>query len=238
MVNIAIVEDDIREADIIEKFINEYGNSNNKTFNIERFENAVSLLENYRHIYDIIFMDIMMPQLDGMKAAIKLREVDKVVTLIFITNMAKYAVQGYEVDALDFIVKPVGYSTFAMKLRKALAKIDSNTVFDIEVSQKGKKIFLSTKNVIFIEISGHKVKYHLGDEIVEGYGTLSNIEKQLQSHNFLRCNSCYLINPKYITSVQGHTVAMSSGKELLISHPRKKLFMQQLADWLGEGKDI
>ncbi len=238
MLNIAIVEDDDREAEILGSYITEYGEKNDERFRIERFNDAKSLLDNYRHVYDIIFMDIMMPEINGMEAAIKLRKLDKVVTLIFVTNMAKYAVQGYEVDALDFIVKPVGYSTFAMKFKKALSKLASDAGYNIAVFRKGEIIYLSSRRITFIEVSGHKVKYHLLDGVVEGTGTLSELEKQLQICNFLRCNSCYLINPQYITKVQGYTVTMMNGDELLISHPRKKTFMKQLADWLGEGKNI
>lgn len=78
LLNIAIVEDDDKEAAILEKYIKEYGEKNNERFSIERFEHALSLLENYRHVHDIIFMDIMMPEINGMEAAIKLRKLDKV----------------------------------------------------------------------------------------------------------------------------------------------------------------
>ena len=238
MLNIAIVEDDDREAEILEKYITEYGSKNNKPFKLERFKNAYSLLENYRHVYDIIFMDIMMPQINGIEAAKKLRESDQVVTLIFVTNMAKYAVQGYEVDALDFIVKPVKYSTFDMKFKKALAKIAAIKDFHIAISHNGGTLYLSARQITFIEVSGHKVIYHMLDDVVGGYGSLSDLEKQLQCCSFLRCNSCYLINPRYINSVNGYTVTMTNGEELAISHPRKKNFMKQLADWLGEGNNI
>ena len=238
MLSVAIVEDDDREASILEEHIRKFGETNEESFEIERFKNAFSLLENYRHVYDIIFMDIIMPQINGMEAARKLRELDTVVTLIFVTNMAKYAVNGYEVDALDFILKPVSYSTFSMKFKKALTKILSNAGADIMVSRKAGIVYLSSRKVIYVEVAGHKLKYHLRDEVVEGYGALSDLEKQLKIINFVRCNSCYLINPQYISNVQGYIVTMMNGEELLISHPRKKMFMIQLADWLGGGKNI
>ena len=238
MFSIVIVEDNDMEADILEGYINKFGKINNQKYQIERFHNALELLENYRGSYDIIFMDIMMPHLNGMEGAKKLRELDETVTLIFVTNMAKYAVKGYEVDALDFIVKPVGYSTFEMKFKKALAKISSNAGINIIVSRKGGITRLSSRQVVYIEVTGHKLKYHLMDDVIEGYGVLAEVEKQLHTCNFLRCNSCYLINPKYILRVQDYLVTMSNGEELQISHPRKKKFMEQLADWLGEGKNI
>ncbi|MFC4323700.1 LytR/AlgR family response regulator transcription factor [Litchfieldia salsa] len=238
MIRIAIVEDDEKEASILEKFINQYGETSKVSFHIELIKDAIHLLDHYNPVYDIIFMDIEMPHLNGMEAAVRLRELDNVVTLIFVTNMAKYAVKGYEVDALDFIVKPVRYSTFSMKFKKALAKISSNKDINIVVSRKGGIVCLTSRQMIYIEVVGHRLIYHLSDHTVEGFGSLSDLEKQLQTCNFLRCNSCYLINPQYISHVQGYTVTMTNGDELQISRPRKKQFMAQLADLLGEGKDM
>lgn len=238
LIRIAIVEDEEKEASLLKEYINKYGETSNLTFQIDWFKDAVNLLDNYTPKYDIIFMDIEMSHSNGMEAAIKLRQLDDVVTLIFVTNMAKYAVKGYEVDALDFIVKPVRYPTFSMKFKKALSKISSNEDISIMVSRKGGIMRLTSRQIIYIEVTGHKLKYHLNDETLEGYGSLTDLEKQLQACNYLRCNSCYLINPQYIAQVQSHTVTMTNGDELQISRPRKKEFMLQLADLLGEGKNI
>lgn len=238
MIRIAIVEDEEREAKLLEEYINNYGSTHDETFQIEWFQNSIRLLDNYKPIYDIIFMDIKMPHLNGMDAAIKLRMLDSVVTLVFVTNMAKFAVKGYEVDALDFIVKPVNYSTFSMKFKKALAKVSANEGIEIVISRNGGIVCLSSRNIFYIEVTGHKLIYHLNDEIIEGYGSLTDLEEQLHVCSFMRCNSCYLINPQYISQVNGYTLTMKNGDELQISRPRKKKFMAQLADWLGEGKNI
>lgn len=236
LIKIAIVEDNEKEAEILTGFIKNFESENSHSFKIERFTDANYLLQDYRPIFDIIFMDIMMLESNGMEAAKKIREVDKVVTLIFITNMAKFAVQGYEVDALDFILKPVKYSSFEMKFRKAISKTISNRGTNVTVSKKGGDIFLSTKQICYIEVSGHKLTYHLLDGTIEGNGSLSKLEKELAEYNFLKSNSCYLVNPIYIVSINGHTLKMMNGDEILISHPRRKKFMQQLADVLGAGK--
>lgn len=238
VIEIAIVEDNEMEAKLLNNFIEKFGELHEELFRVYWFNDAFKLLDNYQPLYDIILMDIEMPHLNGMEAAAKLREIDDQVTLIFVTNMAKYAVKGYEVDALDFIVKPVRYSTFIMKFKKALSKISSNEDTNILVSRKGGMIRLTSRQILYIEIKGHKLKYHLINEMVEGYGSLTDLEQQLQPYNFLRCNSCYLINPKYMSQVQGYTVTMTNGDELQISRPRKKQFMAQLADLLGEGKNI
>lgn len=238
MISIAIVEDDELEASILEEYIKKHGEENKKEFYISKYSDAINLLNNYKPVYDIIFMDIEMPYLNGMEAAVKLRELDNVVTLIFVTNMANYAIKGYEVAAFDFIVKPVRYATFTMKFRKALARISANEEVNIVVSQRVGIVRLTSRKIIYIEVEGHRLTYHLSDGVVKGHGSLTDLEKQLQICNFLRCHASYLINTQYISHVQGDTVTMTNGDELRISRPRKKKVMIQLAQLLGEGKNI
>lgn len=124
MVNVAIVEDEIRSADVLCGFLERYGSEKGREFAVSRFTDAIAFLENYVPRYDIVFMDIQLPDMDGMTASRRLRALDRDVILIFVTNMANYAVSGYEVDALDFIVKPVSYFPFTVKLERALGRLD------------------------------------------------------------------------------------------------------------------
>lgn len=235
MIRIAIVEDIVQEAELLEEYIKKYGDDQRKLFQITKFKDAFNLIDNYKPNYDIIFMDIEMPNMNGMDAAHKLRELDDVVTLIFVTNMAKYAVKGYEVDALDFIVKPVKYPVFKMKFKKALNRIVTNEDVSIIVSKRDTVFRLTSKQIVYIEVTGHKLTYHLTDGEADGHGSMTDLEKQLNVCNFLRCHSSFLINPQYVSHVQGNSIIMTDGSELRISRPRKKEFMQQLAQILGGG---
>ena len=107
MYRIAIVEDEEQDYLRAQGYLNRYGQEKNISFNIQRYESAEVFLTNYQSQHDIVFMDIRMGGMDGMRAARKLREMDQAVILIFLTSLAQYAVQGYEVDALDYILKPL-----------------------------------------------------------------------------------------------------------------------------------
>lgn len=120
IVHIALVEDDVKAAETIQKYLDRYEAENQIKFDVTTFSNAIPLLENYTADYDIIFMDIRMPYMNGMDAAHRLRAIDSKVILIFITSLTQYAVAGYEVEALDYIVKPVNYYDFALKLARAI----------------------------------------------------------------------------------------------------------------------
>ena len=112
MIRVAIVEDEDIAARQLEQCLQQYESGHDIRFSSCRFRDALEFLEQYQPLYDLIFMDIGMPGLDGMEAAVRLRAMDSVTPLIFVTSMVQYAVRGYEVDALDFVVKPVRYPTF------------------------------------------------------------------------------------------------------------------------------
>ena len=210
MINIAIVEDNDIEASQLVGYLKRYEKEHNYQFNVFCYKDADSFLINYRQNYDIVFMDIELPNINGMDAAIKLREYDKRVFLIFVTNMAQFAVKGYQVDALGYIIKPAAYQSFVFPLEKALRLIQLNDDTEITIAQSDgiKRVF--SRDVIYIEVADHKLSYHTTSEVIYGFGSLSSLEAHLKSKHFMRCNSCYLVNPKYIKSVSGYMVLMQN----------------------------
>lgn len=238
MINVAIVDDEKKERQLLTSYVEQYFSNDKRKFKISLFDRAETLLFNYKPNFDIIFMDIELPGMDGMETSKKLRKLDPVVTLIFVTNMAQFAVKGYEVNAMDFVVKPVSYYDFSLKMKRAEAAINSRKGADIVVAEGYKISRISSKDLYYIEVIGHYLYYHLQDNVLRGYGKISELETQLAPKAFMRCNNCYLINPHYIESVEGFSVKMKNGDELLISRARKKTFMKELTEWLGEGKNL
>ncbi len=235
MIKIAIVEDSPSASDKLLEYLDVYARKSGEAFESVVFRDAISFLTGYKSIYDIVFMDIELPHLDGMAAAEKLRRLDKKILLVFVTNMAQFAVKGYEVDAFDYLVKPVGYNNFELKLKKAIALIRLNS--DVVVINKTSGMLrIPAREIRFIESSGHKIVYHTDDgEMTSSGDSLSELEEKLKPSGFLRCNNCYLVNFRHILSVRGYVITIYGGEELQISRPRKKNFMIELADWLGKG---
>ena len=218
---IAIVEDNPASAEKLRGYLRQYGEENQKEFDITLFGDAVSFLDRYSP-FDMVFMDIELPGMDGMEAARRLREVDRQAILLFVTNMARFAVKGYEVDAMDYLVK----------LRRALARWEQ-TSETILVSQPNGFQRLLLREIRYLEVSSHKLIYHTTAGPVSGAGTLVEAEEKLHSKGFLRCNKCYLVNYKHVVSVQGSDLVLTGGERLLISRPRKKSFMAELAAAMG-----
>lgn len=226
--NIALVEDDGCAASTIIEYSKKYSTQYGAELNVTRFADAESFLENYRHsTYSIVLMDIALPKINGLEAARQLRYVDKSVVLIFVTKMAQYAQKGYEVNAQDFIVKPVNYADFCLKIKKAI-NIARSRENNLVLIPSGSGFFrLSTDKIIYVEVMGHQLKYQLVDGALEVRGTLASVEKNLAGKGFLRCSNCYLVNSRFINSVSGYDLDVG-GYILKISHPRHRRFVEEL----------
>lgn len=234
MIKVAVVEDNGTAAAQLTAYLERYGQENQKEFEITRFEDAVKFLDRYKDPFDLVFMDIDLPGLNGMDAAERLRGMDRRAVLIFVTNLAQFALKGYEVDALDYLIKPLQYGMFSLKLRRAVARCEED-LDSILLSQQSGYQRVLLRELCYVEVQGHKLLFHTRSEILSGAGTLAEVEEKLHGKGFLRCNKCYLVNYRYVAMVRGSSVLLKNGEELLISRPRKKSFLAELAEAMGSG---
>lgn len=233
MVRLAIVEDEDGAAETLNHYVNRFAEETGETFSLTRYPDPVALLDKYPG-FDLIFMDIEMPHMDGMEGARRLRAVDSQVKLIFVTNMAQYAAKGYEVEAMDFVVKPVAYSDFVFKMKRAMNALRQNRRRELIINQPFGLVRTSSDGLMYVEVRGHKLTYHFVDRTLEARGTMESAEEALKELNFLRPHNGFLVNPRYIDRVQGYTVTVG-GEELMISHPRRKTFLAELSQWYTRG---
>lgn len=232
---IYILEDEISQAEQLERFLIRY-QQEHSGFNyvLEIYDRAMNLLNAYSGDVDVLFLDIQIPDILGIEVAKRIREIDENVVIIFVTNLAQYAIDGYSVRALDYVLKPLAYEPFAAKMDRILriySHQSSGTILDIRTKQKNWHI--PSGKITYIEVVGHDIYIHTtGSHTIKCWGNLSDYERQLQNDRFVRCNSCYLVNLKYIQGIDGNDV-MVDGKKLTISRPRRKEFLRQLAQYRG-----
>ncbi len=230
MYRIAIVEDEDKAAETLIGFLHKYEEEYRQEFQITRFSNGYNFLTKYQAVYDIVFMDIEMPAINGMETAEKLREMDQTTVLIFVTNLTQYAIRGYEVDALDYILKPVTYGSFVMKMHRALKRVQPKNTAKVIISTKSGDFSVPVSTIQYVESAGHTITYHTETEEYQGYGTLKAVEESLPGEQFYRCNSGILVNLDHVTGIQGTDVSL--GKiSLPISRSRKKEFMKAVQEW-------
>ncbi len=229
---IAIVEDNMQEQERIASMTKRYFDANGRNCQIVCFADGDELLEDYRPDWDIILLDIQMTRLNGMTAAEMIRKVDKDVFLIFVTNMANYAIRGYSVQALDFLLKPVNYRMLEqvfMQVERLLA--ERTKKFIALQTQKG-MIRLDVSEIDYVEVESHVLSVITTQGVFRLRGTISSVEETLSNYGFYRCNNCYLVNLAHVTRVEQGTVVVG-GHELAISRPRQKKFMEALTRHIG-----
>lgn len=232
MLRVAIVEDEKEYIDQIKNYIERYQEEYDQEIKISIFKDGSEILENYQPDYEIILFDIEMPNINGMQAAKKIREQDKDVVLVFITNMAQYAINGYEVGALDFILKPINYSTFRVRFTRAIGRVIKRESGEILLNLTDGMKKLDTKQIYYVDVQNRMLHYHteIGEFVVRG--TLQNAENELKSYHFVKCNHWYLVNLKHVSEIKKN-IAIVAGNELEISRRNKSIFLEALADYIG-----
>ncbi len=237
-INIAIVEDSAEDLTNCLSLLEKYSKEKNATFNIQTFESGDAFLMRFKSQYDFIILDINLSAMNGIDVARKIREKDEEVIIMFSTNLAKYATKGYEVDAIDFVLKPLTYASFYLRLERVMKKINKKQDFFLVVPYEGGFNKVNINSVFYIEVIAHDIIFHMedGNDITTS-GTLKKFEEQLKNHWFIRCNSCYLVNARKIKRVEKLVINLVNDEAIAISHPKKKSFMESFKQYvLSEGE--
>ena len=232
MIRIAMVEDEAAVREQLQGYIQRYTRQYGTEFAVTEFSDGVEILDEYRPVYDIVLLDVEMKHLDGMETARRIRELDRDVVLLFITNMAQYAIKGYAVGALDYLLKPVPYFAFSQQLQKAEEKLRRRARHYLAVPVEGGLRRLDTAQIYYMESEGHRVHFYTEEGEFSAPGALKTFEEKLADLPFARCNSGYLVNLAQVKSVQ-QGLAQVGPYELQVSRPKRKSFLAALADYIG-----
>ena len=214
MFRIGIAEDDPSFQKTISEYIERYKKETNIDIQASFFQDGNELVFKYEPIYDVLLLDIEMPKMNGMDAAREIRKRDQRVLIIFITNMAQYAINGYEVGALDFVLKPIKYFSFSMK--DGMKKVSSD-------------------EIVYVEIRDHWLHIFTVDEEYQLLSTLKEFAAKLADYHFICCSSSFCINMKYVTDFQKDIITLNDKTELKVSRSKKKEVKQALLDYYKGG---
>lgn len=232
MFRIAIVEDDKAYQRQLKCYCEKYAEESKEELQVSIFSDGDEILDNYSANYDVIFMDIQMRLTDGMTTAKEIRKHDTHVIIIFVTNMGQYAIKGYEVGALGYVMKPLSYFVFSQELFKALKSIKSDTSHRIVLRQEDGIKVIDTRDIIYVESDNHVLTIHTDTGDYKMRGAMKEMEARLAVDHFARCNNSFLVNLKYVQGIGQNDVDVN-GEMLPISRPRKKDFVETLTNYLG-----
>ena len=233
MLRIAVVEDDKTYAAQLKEYLVRYGTEKNQKISVALFPDGEDIVTDYSAEFDIILMDVEMTFMDGMTTAERIREKDNEVVIIFITNMPQYAIQGYKVDALDYVLKPISYFAFSQRIDRALTRVKKKEATYITVAQKGGKKKLNVDKICYVEVRDHDLIYHSTKGDIVTKSSMKEAEDTLGGTKFFRCNRCYLVNLEYVEDFRGYDVTVASDV-IQVSRARKKAFMDSLNDYMNE----
>lgn len=234
MIRVAIVEDEIRYQQMFEEYIRKYAGEKSVDVSVKVFSDGMDISEGYEPVWDVILMDIKMRHQDGMEAARVIRQHDQDVAIMFITTLAQYAIHGYEVGALDYVLKPVEYDKFAMRFDRLLRGINRKKEQFIMLPGDDGKDKVEISKIRFIRVDHHNLEINVDSQAgVRNYNirkSISSIEKELSDNRFVRCDQSVIVNISYITKVKKDTVEV--GDIILpVSRAKRKPFMEAIASF-------
>lgn len=220
---------------MILEYLHRYEEKEHLTFQIYAFQNGLEFIKNYPDGLDILLLDIALEQLDGMKIARLVRRKDDQVIIIFVSSMIHYGIQGYSVEAFDFIVKPVTYMGLKVRLDRALLRLNKNASGRIHVRTIDGLFQIEISDICFLETFHHKVILHTKNNSFPINTSMRTLENQLQGYPFFRCHNSFLVHLKYVDKVQGNDILVNNHL-LSISRYRRKEFLEAWAVYIGEGE--
>lgn len=231
MIQIAIVEDDQSCVKQLKQYLEQYEMESEQQLQITIFQDGDEIVENYRGQFDIILMDIEMEFMDGMTTAQEIRKTDNKVIIIFITNMAQYAIQGYEVEALDYVLKPVSYFAFTQRLGRAITRMNKRETKYFTINAKTCVSKVPISDIYWIESQGHRLTYHTRVKDYEStVNSMKEVENILKDEHFFRCNKCYMVNLVHVKGIED-SCAIVNGSRIQISRSKKSEFQKALTDF-------
>ena len=210
-------------SDHIKTFVSDFFRKKNREIRLRTFLSGEELL-NYDGQIDILFLDIQMNGMDGMETARKLRADKFRGFLIFITVLKEMVFQSFEVQAYDYLVKPVEEKQFERTMERLLASMQSVGEDSLLVQKGYEGRIIRKDEIVFCEIIDRKIYLNLvSGEVLDYYERIENLETKLGGH-FFRCHRSYLINLKHLKGYKNGTAYMDNGKEVPVSRLRSKEF--------------
>ncbi|MCR8746247.1 LytR/AlgR family response regulator transcription factor [Romboutsia lituseburensis] len=221
MIKIAICEDEKEQQELLKNYIEKIFEGLSIKYSLDIFNSGEELLENYSKYIDLILLDIQLGEINGMDTARKIRILDNNVEIIFITSLIEYALEGYEVRAYRYLVKPVKYDDIKENIINCIKEVEIKNKYII-IKKQGNQIKLDINEITYIEVQKETITIHTLNEVYKISGTMSNIEKEIDCSRFFRCHKSFLVNLEHIKIIKQYVAILENNEEVPISRYRFK----------------
>lgn len=234
MIHIAICDDEKEFVTYLTDLLDRYAAETGEEIKVTAYYDGMELIEKYDTGIDLIFLDIQMRLMDGLRAAEYVRRMDEKVGIIFLTTLTQYGLEGYKYQAANYIIKPMKYVRLKAEMDqwiKRHRKDDSPSM--VIANDSGKyKVFL--KSLRYVETFNRNLLLHTEQENIICYKSMKEMERKLQDKGFVRCHTSYIVNLFYVKGIKKLDIELVTGEIIPVSQPKRKEFMEQLADYWGD----
>ena len=237
MLSIAVCDDEVIECCNIARKIKDILEEMKIPCIIRQFQSGGELLRALES-FDIVFLDIIMQGLDGMKTAQIFREKASDKMLIFVSSSREYVFEAYDVEAFQYLLKPVDDRKLKRVLQKAILKTERRSQEFIIVSRERQKKKLFLDDIYYFEIKGRMIDVHGPEGIFTYYEQIGELENKLRDKGFFRCHKSYLINLKYVDGYNRQEVILENGEKIAIAKRRYDKFVQEVLKVMRESGGI
>lgn len=227
---IAICDDIQKDAEILKKLCLQHSQCNDKDITI--FPNGNRLLNDYvKNKYDIIFLDVAMPGINGIESGKELRKKDKNVTIIFSTSYPQYALEAFDCQAFHYLVKPLNVDKFTEIFQKAILKYtENNKTYVIDNGKEKHTVKIS--NIYYIEYKDRYITYFLKDNSYSAKGKMSDVCNEFKDYNFHLVNQATLVNMEKVTDIEGNSIILENQTRLIFSYRKRREFILAYAKYV------
>lgn len=233
-INIAICDDNKIFCNQLKEFIERYNHDNDARCEVSSFNSGIELLEQYTDDYKIIILDIEMEGMNGIETALEIRKKNQKVIIWFLTVSEAYVMDGYKAEAFRYLLKPLSYEEFSEQFKESIKWVEEKFVTPIVVEYKNETYHLEEDDILFIEVYGHKLIYHLQNQPISAMDSLKNIESKLSKSSFVRIHRSYLINLRKVKTFNKVEIIMENNEKVPISKYKEKEFKQAYTQFWGK----
>lgn len=234
MLHIAICDDEQKFTDQLHELLKRYEQEAGELLKITTFCDGSELIDHYDTTIELIFLDIKMNKMNGFKTAELIRQKDSQVSIIFLTTLTQYGLEGYKYQATNYIIKPMKYARLKSEMDRWIETHRKNDVSSIVITNDTGKYKIPLKSLRYIETFNRNLLLHTEDENIVCYKSMKEMEQELCDYSFARCHTSYIVNLFYIKGVKKLDVELITGQKLPISQPKRKSFMDQLTQYWGD----
>lgn len=217
---IAICDDEKAQRDYIENFVKQWGKERNRKLTIEVFENSEQFMFHWSEDknIDVVLLDIQMGKQSGMELARKIRETDHFIQIVFVTGLTEYVCEGYEVEALHYLIKPINKEVLYRCLDKARER-DELYGEKMMIESKQGKVSLYVKDIWYIEAIAHSCMIYTKDKAYEVRQSISQFEhmEELKNTTFVKCHRSFLVNLKHVYHVGKNSIELDDRRVIPVS---------------------